>query len=99
MAHLGAPRGKTQPDREAAVLGAHLPRDPSCPDAVARPNVLRKRLPGGDGEALSSDTPRVSVVVPNYNYARYLEERFVSILAQSFGDREIIFIDDASTDD
>jgi glycosyltransferase involved in cell wall biosynthesis len=44
-------------------------------------------------------SPRVSVVVPNYNYARYLEERFDSILKQSFSDREIIFIDDASQDE
>jgi glycosyltransferase involved in cell wall biosynthesis len=44
-------------------------------------------------------TPRVSVVVPNYNYARYLEERFDSILKQSFTDREIIFLDDASQDE
>jgi glycosyltransferase involved in cell wall biosynthesis len=44
-------------------------------------------------------TPRVSVVVPNYNYARYLEERFDSILRQTFDDREIIFIDDASQDE
>ena len=44
-------------------------------------------------------TPRVSVVVPNYNYARYLEERFDSILKQTFDDREIIFLDDASQDE
>jgi len=44
-------------------------------------------------------SPRVSVVVPNYNYARYLEERFDSILKQTFADREIIFLDDASQDE
>jgi len=41
----------------------------------------------------------VSVVVPNYNYARYLEQRFESILGQTFGDYEIIFLDDASQDE
>lgn len=43
--------------------------------------------------------PRVSIIIPNYNYARYLEERFQSILDQTYSDYEIIFLDDASTDD
>jgi glycosyltransferase involved in cell wall biosynthesis len=42
--------------------------------------------------------PLVSVVVPNYNYAGYLEKRLDTIMAQTFQDIEIIFIDDASTD-
>ena len=41
----------------------------------------------------------MSVVVPNYNYARYIEERFQSILDQSYTDYELIFLDDASQDD
>ena len=43
-------------------------------------------------------TPIVSVVIPNYNYARYLDERINSILNQTFSDFEIILLDDASTD-
>jgi glycosyltransferase involved in cell wall biosynthesis len=43
-------------------------------------------------------TPRVSVIVPNYNHARYLGARLGSILAQTFGDFEWIYLDDASTD-
>lgn len=43
-------------------------------------------------------TPKVSVVVPNYNYARYLPERIDSILNQTFQDFELILLDDASTD-
>ncbi|QGZ96558.1 glycoside hydrolase family 99-like domain-containing protein [Terricaulis silvestris] len=43
--------------------------------------------------------PRVSVIVPNYNYARYLEQRLCSILAQTLPPHEIIFLDDASNDD
>lgn len=43
--------------------------------------------------------PRVSVVIPNYNYAKFLNERFNSILRQTFRNYEIIFLDDASTDD
>jgi len=42
--------------------------------------------------------PRVSVVVPNFNYARYLSERLDSILRQTLPPMEIIVLDDASTD-
>jgi O-antigen biosynthesis protein len=42
--------------------------------------------------------PRVSVIVPNYNYAHYLRRRLESILAQTCPPHEIIFLDDASTD-
>lgn len=42
--------------------------------------------------------PRVSVVVPNYNYAHYLEERLASIYGQDFPLYEVIVLDDASSD-
>lgn len=41
---------------------------------------------------------KVSIVVPNYNYARYLPARINSILNQEFQDFELILLDDASTD-
>lgn len=40
----------------------------------------------------------LSVVVPNYNYARFLSQRLESVLAQEIWPAEIIIIDDASTD-
>jgi glycosyltransferase involved in cell wall biosynthesis len=43
--------------------------------------------------------PRVSVVVPNYNHARFLRQRIDSILGQTFQDFELILLDDCSTDD
>lgn len=42
--------------------------------------------------------PLVSIIVPNYNYARYLKERMESIFSQTFTDYEIILLDDASSD-
>lgn len=45
------------------------------------------------------NTPTVSVIVPNYNHARFLVQRIDSILAQTFTDFELILIDDCSTDD
>jgi glycosyltransferase involved in cell wall biosynthesis len=47
----------------------------------------------------SSDEPKVSVIVPNYNHAQYIEERLDSILNQSYQDFELIVLDDASSDD
>lgn len=40
----------------------------------------------------------VSVIVPNYNHARFLEKRLASIANQSFRDFEVILLDDASSD-
>lgn len=42
--------------------------------------------------------PAVSVIVPNYNHERYLDQRLDSIFNQSFRDFEVILLDDASTD-
>ena len=43
--------------------------------------------------------PTVSVIVPNYNHARFLPKRIQSILGQTFQDFELILLDDCSTDD
>lgn len=43
-------------------------------------------------------TPKVSVIVPNYNYEKFLGERIDSILSQTFQDFELIILDDCSTD-
>lgn len=42
--------------------------------------------------------PRVSVIVPNFNYRNCLDRRIKSILAQTYNDYEIILLDDCSTD-
>lgn len=44
------------------------------------------------------DNPLVSVIVPNYNYARYLPERMESILQQTYQHFEVIILDDVSKD-
>jgi glycosyltransferase involved in cell wall biosynthesis len=43
--------------------------------------------------------PRVSVILPVFNSARYLHEAITSILNQTFKDFELIIIDDKSTDE
>jgi len=43
--------------------------------------------------------PEVSVCVPTYNGGRYLAETLDSIAGQTFGDIEVLIVDDGSTDD
>lgn len=46
----------------------------------------------------TSQSKKVSVVVPNYNYGRYVRKRIDSILKQTYPIYELIVLDDASTD-
>lgn len=47
---------------------------------------------------MAKSTPKVSVIVPNYNHARFLHQRIDTILAQTFQDFELVLLDDCSTD-
>lgn len=42
--------------------------------------------------------PKVSIIVPNYNHAIYLQQRLDSIFNQTYQDFEVIMLDDASAD-
>lgn len=48
---------------------------------------------------MSVVSPRVSVCMPTYNYARYLPEAIESVLSQNYTDFELLIIDDCSRDD
>ncbi len=50
-------------------------------------------------ETLETATRLVSIVVNNYNYAQFLERAVESALRQSYAFKEIIVVDDGSTDD
>ncbi|MEN3931049.1 glycosyltransferase [Microvirga sp. W0021] len=66
--------------------------------------ILRSKLRGSskvanDRRVLRTDyQPLVSVIIPNFNHARFLSQRLDCIINQSYKNIEIIVLDDTSTD-
>ena len=48
--------------------------------------------------SLPSKIPRVSVIIPCYNTARYVKATLESVFAQTFGDYEVVIVNDGSPD-
>ena len=43
-------------------------------------------------------TPQLSIIVTSYNSGKFISQAIESVLAQTFGDFELIIINDGSTD-
>jgi glycosyltransferase involved in cell wall biosynthesis len=85
-----------------AILESGESRDPLLTEE--RVNLVAERFAFDDYafnliERLDPEMKRVSVIVPNYNYAHYLLERLTSIFGQTYPVFEIIVLDDGSRDE
>ena len=98
VAPMGDPQGLALAIEQACALAAG-------PDFVGRAQEIIETKFAFDAYARDlfalamPRTTKVSVVVPNYNYAHCLAERLHSIFDQDHPIWEIIVLDDASTDD
>jgi len=79
--------------RAAAVTLAHCASQAGASQAGATPSSVRVTA-----AQILEARPLVSVIVPNYNHARYLPARLESIRGQTVTDLEILLLDDCSTD-
>ena len=52
----------------------------------------------GAGVPPERAAPLVSIVIPAYNVAPYINETLATVFAQTFEDFEVVIVDDGSTD-
>jgi glycosyltransferase involved in cell wall biosynthesis/SAM-dependent methyltransferase len=79
-------------DEQARMASAHLGREIVARDFGFRRYVFDLL------EMTESAPPKVSVIVPNYNYGELLHQRLATIARQSLPPYEIIVLDDCSSD-
>jgi glycosyltransferase involved in cell wall biosynthesis len=104
MLYSAADLGFLSDRRRAKFLKSAKKRDPLL-NAVAslerearhQLEYARRRLISGHWNSADLDL-RVTAIVPNYNHARYLQQRLDSILAQTYPHLDVLVLDDASTD-
>lgn len=85
------------------TLAVHAPQGHIVHELAAASGIALTTLADADRSQKAAAEPRVaesiSVVVPCYNHAAFLDKRLSSIIAQRRPPLEIIIIDDASQDD
>jgi len=77
--------------RRRAEILAHRASRNTLQSSIALYGDVRPLSPGF--------MPKVSIIVPNFNHARYLPNRLETIYGQTYGNVEVILLDDCSSDD
>jgi glycosyltransferase involved in cell wall biosynthesis len=69
------------------------------PEIVQDKDSSRARTQLKETNIASQQMARICVVIPVYNGCRFLRESIESVLAQTFGDFELVVVDDGSSDE
>lgn len=86
---------------QAAVRAKHDAAQGSASVFFILEGLIKRHTKSGEpctSDAIVPTEPLVSVIVPNYNHAKYLGERLDSIKKQNYKNIEIILLDDESSD-
>jgi len=99
----GQGEGRSADVRKLAAQPGHTSGPRSADHFIELDFPVRPRVPyGSDGDPhadlLNLREPKVSIVVPVYNGAKYMREAIDSALAQTWPNTEIIVINDGSRD-
>jgi glycosyltransferase involved in cell wall biosynthesis len=68
-------------------------------DSLEDERWVAPQLPVGHVSSARHSMASIDVIVPNYQYGRFLRECVSSILSQGIADTRVVIIDNASTDD
>src|ERR1700694_5529314 len=99
---MGARTART-PRRGRKTLGVRPPRVLAADGQAARQDhagrVLVERARPMEGVAVTDERyPLISVLIPNYNYVKYVATAVESALAQTYPNLEVVVSDHCSTD-
>jgi glycosyltransferase involved in cell wall biosynthesis/GT2 family glycosyltransferase len=91
--------GSEEENPDATTMpGEQLPKS-TDPGHTSQPPIQSKLgLLTGILTDRAGFSPKVTVIVPNYNHAPYLEQRLESIYNQTYRNIEVLLLDDCSTD-